>query len=384
MTETVRLLRELVGIGSINPMGRGLTGPAIGEARLTAHLESYLRSLGLRPFRQKVHEGRENLYADWEPPGARRRVLLEAHQDTVPVDSMSIDPFAGDVREGKVWGRGACDVKGGMAAMLTALRRLIGEKAPGKVGVMIAFTVDEEQTFAGVKKLLEAPMRPQMAVVAEPTALEIVIAHKGVARGKVRAEGQSCHSAHPERGINAIYRMAPVIAAHERYAAKLAAGPPHPLTGSATLSVGVIRGGTSVNTVPSSCEIEVDRRLLPGEDGMQAFQDARSYLRQTVEPDIAVEMEEPWLLDPPLDTPADSEVVAIARRAVDAVASGHRVCGVSYGTDASKLALAGIPSVVLGPGDIGQAHTADEWIDIEQLEQAAEIYYRFVIEAGKD
>ncbi|HET6486778.1 MAG TPA: M20 family metallopeptidase [Spirochaetia bacterium] len=382
MSDAAKLLQELVRIGSINPMGRDLAGPTIGEARLTTFLETFLRSLGLRPVRQKVHEGRENLYAVYQPSGARGLVLLEAHQDTVPVDNMTIDPFGGDSRDGKVWGRGACDVKGGMAAILTAVRRLVAERSL-RTGVMVAFTVDEEQTFAGVKKLLEAPLRPDLAVAAEPTSLEIVIAHKGVARWKVRTTGQSCHSSYPERGVNAIYRMAPVIAAHERYAAILAAGRHHPLTGTATLSVGVIRGGTSVNTVPSWCEMEVDRRLLPGEDGEEAFRDAERYLRETLPPQITVDLVEPWLLDPPLDTPQDAEVVSLARRAVAAVKGDPRVCGVPYGTDASKLALGGIPSIVLGPGDIAQAHTSDEWISIEQLDQAVEIYYRIVMEAGK-
>ncbi len=129
MSETAKLLQELVRIGSINPMGRDLAGPTIGEARLTAFLETFLRSLGLRPVRQRVHEGRENIYAVHQPAGARRLVLLEAHQDTVPVDNMTIDPFAGDARDGKVWGRGSCDVKGGMAAMLTAVRRLVAERS---------------------------------------------------------------------------------------------------------------------------------------------------------------------------------------------------------------------------------------------------------------
>jgi len=210
----LEIARDLVRIGSVNPMGRGIEGPTIGEARLTARLEQVLESIGATCRRQVVAPGRENLVAQLSWPGAGRPVLLEAHQDTVPVDGMTVAPFAADVRGGRLYGRGACDVKGGMAAIVAAMERLALERPRGAASVVAAFTVDEESGFTGVRRLSrELPAGPRFAVVAEPTRLQVVVAHKGLVRWKVRTTGRSCHSARPSDGVNAVYRMAPVLVA---------------------------------------------------------------------------------------------------------------------------------------------------------------------------
>jgi acetylornithine deacetylase len=175
--------------------------------------------------------------------------------------------------------------------------------------------------------------------------------------------------------------MAPVLSLLEEYAGSLSAGPSHPLLGSPTLSVGVIRGGTSVNTVPGSCEIEIDRRLLPAEDPAFAVDHCRRFLAGRL-PDTDLEIEPAWITDIALDTPTDSEVVQVSLAAVRKVRGRAVPVGVPYGTDASKLAKAGLPSVVLGPGDIAQAHTVDEWIDVAELERAVEVYVELVKLAG--
>jgi acetylornithine deacetylase ArgE len=382
MSSVLAIARDLVRIASINPMGRGIGGPTVGEERLTAWLEAFLSRIGARCRRQAVSPGRDNLIAELSWPGSGRAILLEAHQDTVPVDGMTVPPFAAEVRDGRLYGRGACDVKGGMAAILAAMERLAAERPKGAASVVAAFTVDEESEFTGVRRLTgELPPGAAFAVVAEPTRLEVVVAHKGVVRWRVRTRGRSCHSARPSEGVNAVYRMAPVLVALETYAAALAAGSPHPLLGSPTLSVGVIRGGISVNTVPGSCEIEVDRRLLPGEAAVSAVEDCRRYLLDRL-PGSDLEVEPAWITDPALDTPPDSPAALVCLAAVRKVLGRAEPVGVPYGTDASKLSEAGLPSVVLGPGDIAQAHTVDEWIETAELERAVEVYAELVRLAG--
>src|SRR5437764_699764 len=188
-------------------MGRPRQGPEVYEHRVTAYLEEFFRSLGVPPERQPVAPLRANIVARHSPPGAASTLILEAHQDTVPADNMTVDPFAARVEGGRLYGRGACDVKGGMAAMLAAFARLVREKPRNAANVIMASTVDEEHTFLGVQRLVKDHFRAQGAIVAEPTNLRIVHTHKGAARWHVETSGRACHSSSPEKGVNAIYRM---------------------------------------------------------------------------------------------------------------------------------------------------------------------------------
>jgi acetylornithine deacetylase/succinyl-diaminopimelate desuccinylase-like protein len=390
MTDAVRIASELVRIASINPMGRGLEGPGIGEAALSAWLESHLRGLGVPVWRQHVRPGRDNVVARMDAPGAGRTILLDVHQDTVPGDAMKIPPFSGEVSGGRLWGRGACDVKGGMASVLAAAARLAAKRPRGTASVILAFTVDEEHTFRGAQRLMQGPWGssgadlpgPDMAVVVEPTLLKVVIAHKGLTRWKVRTTGRSSHGASPELGVNAVYLMSPVIQALEEHARELGRAAPHPLLGRPTMNLGLVSGGTSVNTVPASCVVELDRRLIPGEDAAGAWRACRDGVIARLPQGHPVSFEEPWLAEPPLDTPSDARVVSLAMEAVSAVEGRAETRGVPYGTDGSTIAAAGVPTIVLGPGDIAQAHTEDEWIETAQIERAAEVFYRLMVAAG--
>lgn len=369
------LLADLVRLPSVNPMGRTDVPPEIAhEGRVTDFLEARLRDLGV-PFRRTaVAPGRDNLVATYTPPTpAPFHVLWEAHQDTVPVDGMVIDPFAGVTTDGKLYGRGACDVKAGIAAMLTAFARLVREKPPGSAAVTLAFTIDEEHTFLGVQHLMESGVRADFAVVAEPTGLDIVIAHKGVARWQLDTAGVAGHSSRPDRGVNAVYRMARVVRRIEEYAARLETSRYDPLLGPPTLSVGVIHGGVSPNTIPDHCRIEIDRRLLPGESAAAAVADLEQFLRDSADVNFPVTTIPPRLACPPLNPAGSEELV----KKLGAAIGGHAVVGVPYGTDASTIAEAGVPAVVFGPGDIAQAHTKDEWVDLAEVERAADILYRF-------
>jgi acetylornithine deacetylase len=384
MVETTRLLRDLVATPSINPMGRPLSGPDIFEHRVTAYLESFFRDLGVRHERQPVAPLRDNIVAFHEPPGATWTLVLEAHQDTVPTDHMTIDPFGAAITGGRLSGRGSCDIKGGMAAMLATFGRLVRERPSPCARVVMACTVDEEHTFLGVQRLVQNNLGggvagPVHAVVAEPTRLDIVHAHKGAVRWTLRTAGRSCHSSRPELGVNAIYHMAALLSLTEQYAAKLRDSRSHPLLGPATLSVGRIEGGTSVNTVPDRCQVEVDRRTLPGESADAVRQEFEAHLRQNAPGHIDFSCSEVWLNCPALGPERSGELAARLGQAIDSVRGQHRIMPVPYGTDASTLAEAGIASVVFGPGNIDQAHTCDEWVDLAEVETASEILYRLAV-----
>ncbi|HJT77391.1 MAG TPA: M20 family metallopeptidase [Gemmataceae bacterium] len=378
--ETTRLLRDLVALPSVNPMGRAVDGPPYYEGRVGAYLEEFFRGLGVPCVRQPAAPGRDNVVARLDLPGARRTLMLEAHQDTVPTDNMTVEPFGARVEGDRLYGRGACDVKGGMAAMLAAFARVARERPAGAANVVMACTVDEEHTFLGVQRLVR-DTRADMAVVAEPTRLQIVSAHKGVVRWHVTTPGRSCHSSAPEQGENAIYGMGRLLMRIEEYARRLSAGRSDPLLGVPTLSVGRIEGGSSVNTVPDHCRIEVDRRLIPGEEPEAALDDFRAWLRQEWRQDQPFTCSAPTLKAPALGPDRSAELVARLGRAIDGVLGGHRVTAVPYGTDASTIAAAGIPAVVFGPGDIAQAHTCDEWVSLAEVAQASEILYRLVCQA---
>ncbi len=384
--ELVALLARLVAIPSLNPYRAETDDPRCGEAALAEFVAGFLRDAGLAVELAEVMPGRPNVVASLDGPLGGAPLLFVAHLDTVPVEGMTIDPFAGEVRDGLLYGRGACDTKGSMAAMLAALRRVAEAKA-NRHPLMFVATVDEESGFNGIRaflaekgtgvfsakhpagrcgKRLPSPFR--MAFVGEPTGLALIIAHRGVARYGITTHGKSAHSAIPGEGVNAIYRMAPIVTELEALAAELQARPPHPLVGPPSLSVGTIRGGHSVNTVPDRCAIEVDRRLVPGETPDVAEAAIRAIAERggaTVEPIFCAGA---------FEMPRDSDVVRRAVAAAEAVIGQASIIGARYCTEAAELALAGIPAVVVGPGEGLKAHSADECIALDQLEAACQIY----------
>jgi len=377
MSDAIKLLREMIAIPSVNPM-RLQSGMAV-ERQLADFLESSFSRAEIDCERQTVAEGRENVVAIVHPSNnshrnSRAGVMLNSHMDTVPVENMTIDPFDPVISNGCVYGRGSCDAKGSIAAMVTALIAY-ANKTDRPAPVVFAAMADEEFSFSGSWKLVEKDWPVTACVVGEPTKLAGVIAHKGVARWRIQVTGVSAHGATPERGRNAIYDGARVALALEAYAKRLAASKPHPLLGRPTINVGRVVGGQAVNIVPDLCEFEIERRLMPGEEGRQAVLDCETFLRDQVGEDIKCVTEEPYLLDPALETSSGAAIV-------ESVAAAHQaelgttieLEGAHYGTDGSKLARAGIETVVCGPGDIAQAHTADEYIEVEQVEMAVRLY----------
>jgi acetylornithine deacetylase len=388
--DLTQTLSELVARASVNPMGRPVDGPQYYEHRVTDYLEALFRQLGVAYERQTVEPKRDNIVAriDGRVPAGEggALVMFEAHQDTVPVDGMTIEPFTPVVRDGRLYGRGACDIKGGLAAMLGAFARLAEERPPNMPTVIMACTVNEEHGYTGATALTRHwsqagsifPRRPDAAIVAEPTELAVVVAHKGVARWRCRTRGRAAHSSQPHLGTNAIFKMARVLAALERYQLEAAPKlPRHPLCGAPTLSVGMISGGVSVNTVPDLCTIDIDRRVIPGEDPYAVQRQVIDYVGGETGGDPAIEHEEPYLiglgLSDETNGPLAERMVAAAREAgIDG-----RALGVPFGTDAAAYGAAGVPSIVFGPGSIDQAHTADEWLPLDQLVLAGEALFRF-------
>jgi acetylornithine deacetylase len=358
-------------------MGRSVEGDQYFEHQVTDYLEQFFKGLGVPYERQTVAPRRDSIVAQFESPGARQTLLLEAHQDTVPVEGMTVDPFGAEIRGGKLYGRGACDIKGGMASMLGAFARLVRERPQPAMNVIMACSVDEEHTFHGIQTIINRGLKADMAIVAEPTQMKIVRAHKGVVRWKLTTPGRACHSSYPEKGVNAIYRMGHLLTGIERYAEHLRASKSDPLLGPPTLSIGRIEGGSSVNTVPDFCRIEIDRRLIPGENPQHVQQQLTDYLQHECGLDIPFECGPLWISLPALSPERSGELVSRLGSVLDEVNGRHEVVTVPYGTDASPLAEAGIPAVVFGPGDIAQAHTCDEWIEVAEVERVSDILFRF-------
>jgi acetylornithine deacetylase len=345
------------------------------ETRLSDYVEQWLTEKGIACRRQQISSGRDNLLARFDSPGSGRTVLFDVHQDTVPTDGMIIDPFDPRVEGGRMYGRGSCDVKGGMAAMLAALERLCRDR-PRAASVVLACTVDEEFTHTGSSRLARTDLGADLAVVAEPTLLDLVHCHKGALRWKIRTSGVACHSSTPHLGVNAVYRMSRVLSALEEYAGALGASAPDPFVGTPSLSVGRIEGGQSVNIVPDWCEIEVDRRLIPGEEPAKAMEQAGAFLTGRLGTLDGIEFGEPWVCLPPLEPRIGEWLGPLKEAVARATGDEPRVVGVPFGTDAGPLSASGLPCVVFGPGDIAQAHTNDEWVDLDQVRQAADAYYQ--------
>ncbi len=375
MIPVAELLRDLVRLPSVNPMGRAAKADICLEHRVTDYLDAFFKNLGVEYERQPVAPGRDNIVARVSSPRPGRTLVLEAHQDTVPVDNMIVEPFAARIDGNRLYGRGSCDIKGGLTAMLTAFARLARER-PASGHVVMACTVDEEHTFLGVQELVKRGLRADYAVVAEPTKLNIVHAHKGVVRWFLSTTGRSCHSSKPDEGVNAIYRMGRVLAGLERYADVLMRTVVDPLLGPATLSVGIVHGGSAVNTVPDRCTIEIDRRVVGGERPLDAPRQMVDYLRTVEGIDFPLELTPCWIAERALLPTGSEEIVSRLGRAINSVRGSHRVHAVPFGTDAATISFSGIPAVVFGPGDIAQAHTNDEWVPLDEVEHAAEILFR--------
>lgn len=376
MQSVANTLADLIRINSINAFYEH--GP--GEAEIADYVSTFFRALGLETWRQEVFPGRSNVIAKLPGRQTLRRVLLEAHMDTVSVGGMEIAPFEPDIKGGRMYGRGSCDTKAGLAGMMHAVAdlKLAGYVPPCEV--WMCAVVDEEYSFQGVLKLCEN-LTADAAIVAEPTELRCVVACKGVLRWRILAHGIAAHSAKVHLGSNAIQHMAKLLIALDELHESLSKRT-HPLLGPATGNVGVIRGGQQVNFVPELCTIEIDRRMLPSETVESVMAEYQTVIDRVVadNPTLRFEQESPMLIDHGLCTDVHSDVAQCSQRVLNRMGLNSEVCGVPFGCDASKLAKHGIPSIVFGPGSIDQAHSAVEYVELGQVDQALEFYRQFLKE----
>ncbi len=372
MTKTARLLSELIALPSVNSAFLPANHPHAGEARVADFLATLGKRAGLDIEFQQVLPGRRNVIARLRPSGkVRQTILLAPHLDTVNV--VSDAQLKPTTRSGRIYGRGACDTKGSVAVMFGALCDLAAMKArPRETEIIFIGLVDEEHGQSGSRFLAKKKFKADLAIVGEPTRLAVATAHKGSVWLEVETRGCAAHGATPWFGDNAVHTMSRVVDLLEtKYAAQLKRKK-HPLLGHGTVNVGTICGGTQTNIVPDSCVIGVDRRTLPGESesatrlAMSAFLKLRK-LNATVS---NVKLSP----CPALET---SERLPLVKQFLGTLGQ-KRAVGLHYFCDAAVLASGGIPSVVFGPGDIAQAHTADEWIEIFQLEQGRAMLLNFL------
>ena len=370
---SVRLLQDLIALPSVNPAF--FSDPNFhGEHRVAEFLASAARRHGLEVESQPVVPGRSNLLVRLTPRGpVRHRVLLAPHLDTVgePAYALQLKPV---VRDGRVYGRGACDTKGSVSAYFQSLLNVTAAgPRPAHTEILFVGLIDEENMQLGSRHFASHGPKSDFAIVGEPTGLEIVTAHKGDVWLRLRTIGRPAHGATPHRGRNAVTAMSRIVLALEtEYASELAARPAHPRLGRPTINVGRIDGGRQPNIVPAECIIDIDRRTLPGETEAGVRREIRALLqRQGLKACFDTLRTSPC---EPLETNPDLPLVQALTRA-----AGRRITrGVHYFTDAAPLAAGGIPSVVFGPGDIAQAHTEREWLAISQLEKSIHILERFL------
>jgi acetylornithine deacetylase len=372
-SDVITLLQKMVGFDTVNS---AISGKPHAEAELAVWLEALAQSWDLSTQRLPFEGGDFNLLITHQAGDENPWLLFESHLDVVSTQGMTIAPFAAEIRDGKMWGRGTCDTKASGAAMLIALKNILSQSSqPNNIGVL--FVCDEEVTKRGAlafanEQLPTLSFKPEGVIVGEPTMLEPIVAHNGVARIKVSTRGVAAHSSNPANGRSAITAMAKVIQLLEsEYIPSLTAT--HPLTGKAQSSINVIRAGQQYNIIPDYCEIGMDRRLVPGEkteDVIPQIERVLAPLRAAM-PEAGIEVEAVFL-DPSL-SPRAGAFTDFANGVLESYGD-VAPRGVPYGTDASNYDAAGLPAIVLGPGHIAQAHTEDEWIALEQVEKAVEVY----------
>jgi acetylornithine deacetylase/succinyl-diaminopimelate desuccinylase family protein len=374
-TDLQRTLFDLVSINSVNPA----YASGQPEEQIQQYVRTFFEEQGFETFAQHVMPRRENVIARLPGRDRSRLILFEAHCDTAGIEGVEA-PFSPTIRDGRMYGRGTCDTKACLAAMMRALADLKRSGRTPNCDVWVVSAVDEEHACQGVLRLREN-LQAHAAVVGEPTQMRMAVASKGCLRARITVLGRAAHSGKPELGVNAITQMIHLLNEFEKKSKQFASRK-HWLVGSPTFTVGLIEGGTQVNVVPATCTIVFDRRLIPGEDPDVVAAEYHELLErfQTANPQLKAEMEEPMLKDWPLETSLSSSIVRCVGEILQTSGLNPEPCGVSFGSDASKLAQVDIPTIILGPGSIDKAHGADEYVELDQLERAFEVYRKIMTE----
>ena len=367
------LLQELIRIPSVNPDNASPEEAGVThEQAMADFLAEWLTGIGADVTFQEIQPRRPNLIARFAPLDGRPRILLGPHLDTVGVEGMTIDPFSGEIRDGKIWGRGACDTKGPMAAMLEALRENRNILADLPVAVDFVAFMGEETSQDGSRNFAKKHASDyQFAIVGEPTSMDIVHSSKGSLWAILTSTGLAAHASQPHLGENAILKMARALLTLQENLEPALAAYADPILGYSTLNIGTISGGTRPNIVPDSARVEIDIRQTPAlyssGGALQFLREMIAQLRLPLEIEYAHE-------NPPMQTDLQNPFID-KLLATDA---RTKLVGAPWFSDAAHLSAAGIPSVCIGPGSIAQAHTKDEFIDIESFEEGRAFLSKFI------
>lgn len=350
-----------------------------GEVALVADwIEGWAKSFGAEVVRQEVEPGKDNVLVTLDF-GTGPRLVFNTHMDVnnPQGQTWTHSPYTPVVENGKIFGLGACDAKGSLVSMLCAMERISAKREGLKGKLTLTAVMGEEAGGIGSLFLVNQGIQADGAVVGEPTQLEVAIAHKGTYMRRLRFQGKSAHSGSPHLGNNAIHHAAAFCAEYEQLGHELAKAP-HPQLGPANAAVTIFQGGTRQNTIPGSAEIIIDRRLIPGETHEKADRELQLMIERLQERRSGFHLEsvEVVVATIPSETKATERIVDVALEAAGEVTGIKKEAkGFSAGCDMSKLVtIAGIPTVILGPGSLAQAHAPDEFVEITQLEQAVGIY----------
>jgi acetylornithine deacetylase len=363
---TEKLLADLVAIDSVNP---ALVPGGAGEAEIAAFVAGWLTDHGLEVEVDEPRPGRPSVVGVARGAGGGPSLMLNAHLDTVGVEGME-RPHEPIVRDGRLHGRGAYDMKGGLAAIMTAGAAAAGERLSGDV--IVAAVADEEHSSEGVQSVLRR-WRADACVVTEPTHLAACVAHRGFAWAQLETHGRAAHGSRPDLGVDAIVGMAPALAGIPALQRRLDEDP-HPLLGPASLHASLISGGQELSSYPERCVLEIERRTLPGESAQDVERELRDLLElaRGADPRVGTELSmgvvrEPFEVDPAAD------IVTTLRAAAAQMLGGEpEIVGHKAWMDAAFIAAAGIPTVVFGPTGEG-AHAVQEHVELESVDQVAAV-----------
>ena len=365
----VETARRLVQIDSVNP---SLVEGGAGEAEISSYVRHALHELGLETRQHEPRPGRVSVVGRLPGQGDGHSLMLNAHYDTVGVAEMA-DPFSGAVRDGRLYGRGAYDMKGSLAAQLAAAKALVDAGLSLSGDLLVAAVADEEYASIGTADLLDH-YRPDGAIVTEPTDLRVCLAHKGFVWLEVETFGRAAHGSRFDQGVDANMRMGRFLSALEELEQSLRARPPHPLVGPPSLHAATLRGGTELSVYAAHCRLGVERRTVPGETRAQVEAEIREIIERLAAADVTFQAAVNTLLvRDPFEVSADAAIVQAVDEAA-AVGLGERRphVGDTPWMDSALLSAAGVETVVVGPSGEG-AHAAEEWVDVDSLVTLAEI-----------
>ena len=372
MSQVVKLLRDLIALPSVNNAFLPPGDPHAGEELVADYLKNRARKAGLEIETQATNSGRDNLIVRLKPLGqATHRIILAPHMDTVGGD---LDKIFRPTKKGeRLHGRGACDTKGSVAVMFHAMEHLAKRDRPANTEIVFIGFVDEECNQTGSRAFSKLKLKANLALVGEPTRCRVVTAHKGDLWLRLSTRGKAAHGARPELGRNAVHTMAKCIDTIETEYAQNLGKRRHPVLGHPTINTGIVRGGSQPNIVPDVCEADLDRRTLPGESFTTISREIGEVLKKRGLKARLTNVK--GYTCPAMETDPTLPMVQQFMRTVRQT----KPLGVDYYCDAANIATTGVPAIVWGPGDIAQAHTADEWISIRQLERGMDVLTRFLL-----